>query len=50
MKNKNHSRNIQHLNKLNIISKEVLLSARYVHDSIDETHVNKNNLKKENLI
>ena len=55
MKNKNHSRNIQHLNKLNSISKEVLLSARYVHDSIDETHLNKNNLfqfekRKSNLI
>ena len=55
MKDKNHSRNIQHLNKLNSISKEVLLSARYVHDSIDETHLNKNNLfqfekRKSNLI
>ncbi len=43
MKIRNYSRNTQHLNKLNSLSKEVLLSARYVHD-IDENHENKNNL------
>ena len=43
MKIRNYSRNTQHLNKLNSLSKEVLSSARYVHD-IDENHENKNNL------
>ena len=33
MKKKHNSRNIQHLDKLNSLSKDVLLSGRYIQDS-----------------
>lgn len=42
MKKKHNSRNIQHLEKLNSISKDVLLSARYVHENKNNTHENMN--------
>ena len=42
MKKKHNSRNIQHLEKLNNLSKDVLLSARYVHENTNNNHENMN--------
>ena len=42
MKKKHNSRNIQHLERLNSISKDVLLSGRYVHENKNNTHENMN--------